>query len=475
MEKVPQIVRHRLKAGSPAIEHPDADVLTAFSERSLSQVERAGVIDHLSRCGECRDVVALALPYSEPMQEAPRVSAAGWLTWPVLRWGFAAAGIIAIASFGVMQYQRQRGGHSTVAYTAPRPEALEKEAKNAPPQGPTSQSQDGDKMQSVAASSGDRKSHVVTGAGPVAENSEASALGGPAGAIGGIVRRVSPSGGPKVQWQQNANNFQQQAPVQAAPQSPAMQMETVNGVASSAAPVRVQTEAQTVEVQAQSGAIENKPATLDAPVLESQRIDQEPMDSGHAELKVERIKPAETGLATAPKSLAADSASPTAPAGAPLNGRHFTQLSTISPGWATRWTINSAGGLQRSIDGSTWQDVDVNSSAASSGADLAVVSKTSRAKDASEDKLKKKDISPLVFRSVAANGTEVWAGAADGVLYHSADAGTHWTRVVPSNSGATLTGDIVSLEFLDSQHGRIVTSTPEVWTTSDAGQSWQKQ
>jgi photosystem II stability/assembly factor-like uncharacterized protein len=61
------------------------------------------------------------------------------------------------------------------------------------------------------------------------------------------------------------------------------------------------------------------------------------------------------------------------------------------------------------------------------------------------------------------------------VLYHSSDAGDHWLRVAPVSSGAMLTGDIVSLEFADLQHGKILTSTGEIWTTSDDGQTWQKQ
>jgi len=56
-------------------------------------------------------------------------------------------------------------------------------------------------------------------------------------------------------------------------------------------------------------------------------------------------------------------------------------------------------------------------------------------------------------------GTDVWAGGSGAILYHSQDAGDHWTRVMPASSGATLTGDIVSLEFLDMQHGKVSTST----------------
>src|SRR5436189_109522 len=55
MPNVPKIVRERLRVANLApAEHPDPDVLTAFAESSLSQRERADVLQHLSRCGECR-------------------------------------------------------------------------------------------------------------------------------------------------------------------------------------------------------------------------------------------------------------------------------------------------------------------------------------------------------------------------------------------------------------------------------------
>ena len=57
MQDVPKIVVKRLQ--SPAVEpHPDADLLTAFAEKSLSGRERESVLQHLARCGDCREIVA---------------------------------------------------------------------------------------------------------------------------------------------------------------------------------------------------------------------------------------------------------------------------------------------------------------------------------------------------------------------------------------------------------------------------------
>jgi hypothetical protein len=110
----------------------------------------------------------------------------------------------------------------------------------------------------------------------------------------------------------------------------------------------------------------------------------------------------------------------------------------------SRWTISSNGRLQHSVDsGQTWQPVAVAEKA--------------------------------TFRALSANGPDVWVGGAAGSLYHSADSGSSWTQVNPAFANATLTTDIAAIEFTDLQHGKVTTSTGEVWITEDAGQSWRKQ
>src|ERR1700727_772122 len=108
MQNVPKIVLDLLKASPPPVNHPDADVLTAFSEQALPEIERASVLAHLAHCTDCREIVALALPAQEIHNLATTTARAPWFTWPILRWAFVAAGIVAVASFGIVQYQ-----HST--------------------------------------------------------------------------------------------------------------------------------------------------------------------------------------------------------------------------------------------------------------------------------------------------------------------------------------------------------------------------
>jgi photosystem II stability/assembly factor-like uncharacterized protein len=153
-----------------------------------------------------------------------------------------------------------------------------------------------------------------------------------------------------------------------------------------------------------------------------------------------------------------------------LNGGDATNVDTVAKAKdpvptevsvSPRWAITAVGTLQRSFDdGKTWEDINPATA-------YAAVSSTKKA-NASPN-------SAPMFRAVAAAGLEVWAGASAGVLYHSVDGGSGWTLVQPSSTGTILTGDITSIQFPDSQHGSVATSTSEVWITADGGQTWRKQ
>jgi photosystem II stability/assembly factor-like uncharacterized protein len=81
----------------------------------------------------------------------------------------------------------------------------------------------------------------------------------------------------------------------------------------------------------------------------------------------------------------------------------------------------------------------------------------------------------LILRALAANGLDIWVGGKAGALFHSSDAGQRWAQVLPIANGQPFVSDIVGVEFSDGLHGKLTGSNREIWITSDAGQTWQKQ
>src|SRR5215469_4122045 len=107
-----------------------------------------------------------------------------------------------------------------------------------------------------------------------------------------------------------------------------------------------------------------------------------------------------------------------------------------------RWTLSADGTLERSLDaGKTWKTIPVATDA--------------------------------TLTAVAAMDSDIWVGGSHGALYHSTDAGDHWTQVSPKAGGQALTANIIGIEFSDVLHGKVTTANQEIWTTTDAGQTWQ--
>jgi hypothetical protein len=124
-----------------------------------------------------------------------------------------------------------------------------------------------------------------------------------------------------------------------------------------------------------------------------------------------------------------------------INAREVGKKKLAPP---TRWMLSPEGALLRSTDaGANWQAVPFDGS--------------------------------VVFRAVAVVGPRVWVGGRSGALYYSGDDGNQWQRLAVGSGGMALSDEISSLSFRDGQHGSLTTAGGQTWTTSDGGQSWQKQ
>jgi hypothetical protein len=586
MQNLPNIVRERMKAAvssaSASSNHPDANVLTAFAEKALPQLEREFVLQHLARCDDCRDTVMLALPEAALTPTAIMPSPKGWFAWPIVRWGFITAGVAAIAALGVVQYQRRTQSTEFVARQSSPNAPFADKAASQPAATPTTATESRDSAPAeptarAASSLDDRLSRKQSESNESKMSASAAPPGGintpPVPASGANAFQGS-AVGPLRAWQ--GPNALRRAPA-AVPQPGSdvagnLKLDAPRALESNASSPQLDAEASDRAVSADEGASGSRgalskakppvPASLDAnqpaidairqlrvgavagqmggqvvdpsgAVVANARITVTPSNGEPANavtdaqgvwliaglpsgqytaqasmpgFKTEALdfnydarQPAMYSFTLSPGNVSetvavtgAQSAIQTETAAVgnvitgqqvqelPVQGRNVTNLVALTPGAArqtnTRWNITSTGNLQRSFDqGATWQNVDVNAGSASA-ASVAIVAGAYAAKEVAADKKALKRASTTVaFRAVAVNGADVWAGGSGGSLYHSLDAGDHWTRVVPFASGSALTGDVVSLQFPDAQHGTVTTSTSEVWTTGNNGASWQKQ
>jgi hypothetical protein len=499
MHELPKFARERLRvAASPG--HPDADVLTAFAEQALASPERALVLEHLARCGECRDVVALALPPTDSVKELDRSSAkisagsGNWWRWPVLRGAMVAAGIAAVASVGIYQYrhrssaevaQNTEGGKTQVARNegADQQDAHKLAARTAttPQVEPRSETVAATPRQPAA---------VATKAPAGAPIFPQQTI--PAGSAGGAVVGVfsnGPARGPKIATAQPPRGlpFASESGAQrgeALKQVPTSAPSRLDQPPAASQMVEVQSQAEALTVQSQPQDQVAPAQNLEAQNRESQNLESQNLDSQNLETQnqLQRPSPSENNdvvKAKPPVNMySAASASPVPTADQPAQPVLARKRDVPAP----RWTITSTGSLQRSFDGGkSWQDVyvsgEADATASSMQVEIVPKSQIDRNKDSAyqEKKRRVNPVSSPVFRAVAALGNEVWAGASGAMLYHSADAGSLWIRVLPSSAGAVLTGDCTRIELSDAQHIKVVTSTFETWITADAGQSWQKQ
>jgi len=446
MENLPKIVAERLKVAAAA-GHPDANILTAFAEKSLSTAEREDVLRHLAGCGECREVVALALPAVEQVQPTLTFAHRGW---PALRWGLALAGIVVVASLGTVLYRHQ-GAESRTTDQVPQSVT---EAKNV---APAAQPAEPAKGEAAKTGGAEQVAGSAADADNITPRAKKAFSGGADEAKRDLKAPAPLPHGPRTtnqlnQWQQTANGITAGGPVPSAPSPPAAKQAEGQLVANQASP-------EAVQVESASPLLEAQPQTQETLVARNVPTSP-PARSGIADARVDKAKPADTVVSMgAPKVPAPYQAGAVklASAGIPV------------------WSIDSAGRLERSFDqGTTFQQVDVKASPVAARFNaLAKSSEVAGKKDVTRNEAQSNP--PIVFRAVASNGMEVWAGGSAGELYHSTDAGTRWSRVTPSSAGVTLTGDIIGIDFPDALHGTITTSTPETWTTSDDGVTWQKQ
>jgi len=440
--KVPKIVYDRLQAAQPVVQdgrepaHPDADLLTAFAEQALSATERDGVLEHLAVCGDCRELIALALPDAD-VASAPiagetdtdKVRAPGSraaapaprklsFAWPSLRWAALAAGVVVAASVLLMRPGKLNQTTSPVS-----PQV----ATTAQP-GPGSQiatSQNSQNASSPIPSPPMNQS--VFSAKTDARRPESELP------LSGKRKAVTPS--PQVDpGMLLADNKQESAQADKLAAAPRAQAFAFDASASRAAN-------ETVEV---SGAA----AAETTPSAEGNLMARNEAPA------IEKAKPAPQGT-----DLSGQQKASVAPTPAPSRARTATSAAKMAmPAMAfpaspalsrhVTWAI-TAGVLQRSLDsGQSWQSA-------------------------------LRPDHPLLC--YATHGADVWTGGQAGTLFHSADGGVTWVQMQPSIKGQQLSADVTHIDIDVDVDVRgpaeviVFTSNNETWSSTDGGKTWDKK
>src|SRR6266849_2084710 len=435
---VPKMVYDRLQAAVPERVHPDADLLTAFTEQRLSVTERDSVLEHLALCGDCRDVIALALPAPDIVAapvanetEADRaVSRAGVparhqrrFAWPSLPWTALAAGVAVVAAVLLL--------HPGKLNLAILPSANRQIATTVPPAS----------IPQIASSSSLSLSSSLDQSEDLAKSEDKTG-------------EVRPNA--ELRWSKKLKTGQVvKSPLPAASGFLLADNEKDSGVADklsaapsagarAAAPISRGT-TETVEVSGAAAAVAMEPFTEnalmarnEAPAIEKAKPALQGVEAQGVGAEVNERQKTETAVVPGPaRSQARNvmSAAKLTPPASPALAHNIT------------WAI-TAGVLQRSLDsGRSWQNAV------------------------------RADHPLLCY---ASHYDDVWAGGQAGTLFRSADSGVTWVEVQPSIKGQALTSDIThihmrSRDVRSPAEIEISTSNNELWSSADGGRTWEKK
>lgn len=430
--------------------HPDADLLTAFTEHSLTPREREQVLAHLASCADCREVVAVAgSPLVEPVPEPVRKRA--FWEIPVFRWGAVAATtvvVVAAVSLGVhersespmqkmisetpptMQSAENKvvaepsaaNEKSSVAGVLEKPEfpkkevAAKTEANAAPVQRRAPHLQE--QVRYEAPHANQDKDERAAG-GELAQNAV------PAPAAPKVAAAAPTSRDAMVGSTANGGLAKgENAPMMAARNVQDLkQVPPPAAGAAAGAPSREA--ANYARVQAPPQANQTVAVTSENVMVQTAPPPPPPVPS---EVKNSLAPAAQTAEITASKTKR-------------LKAFAFETGPIKSLDTGTTWQITRDGILQRSSNGTNWESM----------------------------------LSDHTFRTLTVFSNHVWAGGDHGLLYSSADNGSTWNSQFVHSGDTSVTGTIVRLHFTDTQTGSLQTSTGETWNTGDGGQTWSKQ
>ena len=398
-------------------EHPSADLLAGFAEQNLPAAEKQRVNLHLAACAECREVVFLAAAAAPAEQHSISAQPEAvprrhvWANWKWLAPALAAVVVVAIVIVNRPQTRTTPPVANSSVAIRPPSTPSQLEANNAAG-APAMPS-------GMEANNTVRKSLMPTAPAPSVSYSE-----------------------PKAAPARKAKSEQRPALQPRAMPPPTELDKLANNRAAKPLPPRTTAEVRSAVPPV---APPESAAPVSGAVMQSAEV---------ARPAAKAAAPPTSSIAAAPPTVslaqneAKDSSGAGVRDGAPgaVGGILGSAMSKRAGAFAApppRWRITADGQLERSVTPGAWTRVLAEQ--------------------------------PVIFRTVAVVGSDVWAGGGNGALFHSVDGGNQWSQVQLVAGGQTERGTVTSIRFDTPSQGRVTTEEGTAWSTLDGGKTWAKQ
>ncbi len=414
-------------------QHPDANLLAALVEKTLTERERTQVLDHLSQCAECREVAAFTLLTETPVAPPTRVPAGRrWSPWLILRWSAMAVVLGAVTVVVVLHPGMWNRPAEVSQQTAPPVPAgnitSAPPTLSAPPSSPPSP----EPVKTKAQKETQEPAGEMAAKGSASGSRQDLALNNQAARV-------------KARQQLTLKALPRPPATlrsQFAPSAKAEQEESRGGSgltagalpapAPSAAPAAVRAAASedAMRATAESQAAPALGATTQSVAVAGANAGAGLAAAGAAKVAARAPRPATVRM------------SAQAPMSEVQAFRKKIELGTGPP--ASLWSLSTDGKVQRSTDGGkTFEPIPVANG--------------------------------VRFRAIAVLGNEVWTGGAGGALFHSADGGATWKQTDLNDGGTAVTETITGIQMPDPQHLTVTTASGAQWVSEDGGQHWRRQ
>jgi hypothetical protein len=437
-QRIPKSAHDVLGRQPAPQEHPSADLLNGFVEQGLSAAEKEQVTAHLAMCADCREVVFLAGGAAEApepaMLDQPLPAAPS--RWSFWNWKWIVSAVAAVAIAAGVTLMREDAKY-------PRTTASSSTAVNAPTAAPSPHVNE-ELADKDAATSRDAVKESKPAAQPEQELAKKAE---PAGQKQTLDAKSQPSGAAKLESVPNRDStavgaslpdsFYSAPALKDAekPKAPAVagQLSEPANEAKDRGLMTKPSSSGKRDLEASSSlATPSSAADSSAKVLHKSKAAASEVGGGPSETAAAR----QNQQAAQQQKMAVDSG---AVGGSSPDASSLIEGKPVSVRFSD-WRITGDGHLERGSSTGEWTRVLADQTG--------------------------------YIQTVAQVGSDVWAGADDGVLFHSSDAGDNWSKVRVSPDEHR---PIVSIRFRTGSEGTVTTDLNTTWKTSDGGKTWSKQ